>query len=190
MFVFVDLSWRRGLCAKKSRRGTAIDKKRTGGRRRRERGAGGRERCSGWPRCELCDCAVLKSARASSRQTVPLRALRKEPQSEFVLCFLIENEFEISNEFIWYVYIEADQLVGPVVWLVGHYATEMVPAAYVLSQTLQGPPSGPTGPRSILNNVKPQDVPINDAPVPWLALRSRSHYVERRAWTSVFHMRR
>ena len=27
MFVFVDLSWRRGLCAKKSRRGTAIDKK-------------------------------------------------------------------------------------------------------------------------------------------------------------------
>ena len=27
VFVFVDLSWRRGLCAKKSRRGTAIDKK-------------------------------------------------------------------------------------------------------------------------------------------------------------------
>ena len=27
VFVFVDLSWRRGLCAKKSRRGTAIEKK-------------------------------------------------------------------------------------------------------------------------------------------------------------------
>ena len=27
VFVFVDLSWRRGLYAKKSRRGTAIDKK-------------------------------------------------------------------------------------------------------------------------------------------------------------------
>ena len=62
VFVFVDLSWRRGLCAKKSRRGTAIDKKMTGGRRRRERGAGGRERCMGWPRCEHCDCAALKSA--------------------------------------------------------------------------------------------------------------------------------
>ena len=33
MFVFVDLSWRRWLCAKKSRRGTAIDKKMTGSRR-------------------------------------------------------------------------------------------------------------------------------------------------------------
>ena len=27
MFVFVDLSWRRGLCAKKLQGGTAIDKK-------------------------------------------------------------------------------------------------------------------------------------------------------------------
>ena len=27
VFVFVDLSWRRWLCAKKLRRGTAIDKK-------------------------------------------------------------------------------------------------------------------------------------------------------------------
>ena len=30
VFVFVDLSWRRGLCAKKPRRGTAIDQKMTG----------------------------------------------------------------------------------------------------------------------------------------------------------------
>ena len=42
VFVFVDLSWRRWLSAKKSRRGTAIVKKMTGGRRGRERGAGGR----------------------------------------------------------------------------------------------------------------------------------------------------
>ena len=52
----------------------------------------------GWPRCELWDCAAIKSARAGSRQTVCRRALRKEPRSEFVLCFLNENEFEISNE--------------------------------------------------------------------------------------------
>ena len=97
VFVFVDLSWRRGLCAKKSRRGTAIEKKMTGGRRRRERGAGGRARCVWWPRCEHCDCAALKSARAGSRQKVPRRALRKEPRSDFFSCFLNENEFEIRN---------------------------------------------------------------------------------------------
>ena len=45
VFVFVDLKWRRRLCANKSRRGTAIDpKKMTGSRLRRERGAGGQER--------------------------------------------------------------------------------------------------------------------------------------------------
>ena len=97
VFVFVDLSWSHGLCAKKSRRGTAIEKKMTGGRRRRERGAGGRARCVWWPRCEHCDCAALKSARAGSRQKVPRRALRKEPQSDFFSCFLNENEFEIRN---------------------------------------------------------------------------------------------
>ena len=50
VFVFVDLSWSHGLCAKKPRRGTAIEKKMTGGRRRRERGAGregGRDACGG-----------------------------------------------------------------------------------------------------------------------------------------------
>ena len=30
VFVFAELSWRRGLCVKKSRRGTAIDKKKEG----------------------------------------------------------------------------------------------------------------------------------------------------------------
>ena len=48
MFVFVDLSWRRGLCAKKSRRGTAIEKKGqavdAGGSAARE---GGRDACGG-----------------------------------------------------------------------------------------------------------------------------------------------
>ena len=83
VFVFVDFSCRHGLCAKKSRRGTAIEKKMTGGRRRWKRGAGGRARCVWWPRCEHCDCAALKSARAGSRQKVSRRALRKEPQSDF-----------------------------------------------------------------------------------------------------------
>ena len=84
VFVFVHLSWRRGLCAKKSRRGTAIDQtKMAGGRRRRERGAGGPERCMRWPRCELCGCAALKSARDGSRQKMSRRALRKEPRSFF-----------------------------------------------------------------------------------------------------------
>ena len=49
VFVFVDLSWRRGLCAKKSRRGTAIDKKKrqavdAGGGAAQE---GGRDACGG-----------------------------------------------------------------------------------------------------------------------------------------------
>ena len=48
VFVFVDLSWRRGLCAKKSRRGTAIEKKwqavDAGGSAARE---GGRDACGG-----------------------------------------------------------------------------------------------------------------------------------------------
>ena len=83
VFVFVDLSWPRGLCTKKSRRGTAIEKKMTGGRRTRERGAGGRAQCVWWPRCDHCGCAALKSARAGSRQKVPRRALRKEPRSDF-----------------------------------------------------------------------------------------------------------
>ena len=70
---------------------------------------------------------------------MPRRALRKVPRSEFVLCFLNENEFEISNELTWHVYLEADQLVGPVVELVRRTAIEMVPAACVSSQTLQRP---------------------------------------------------
>ena len=98
VFVFVDLSWRHGLCAKKSRRGTAIEKKMTGGRRRRERGAGGRARCVWWPRCALLGCAALKSAHLSSRQTVPRRALRKEPRGDLFSWFLNENEFEIRSE--------------------------------------------------------------------------------------------
>ena len=99
MFGFVDLSWRRGLCAEKSRRGTAIDKKkRTGGRRGRECGAGGQARCVWWPRCALLGCAALKCAHLSSQQKVPRRALRKEPQSDLVSWFLNENEFELRNE--------------------------------------------------------------------------------------------
>ena len=49
VFVFVDLSWRRWLCAKKSRRGTAIVKKKgqavdAGGSAARE---GERDACGG-----------------------------------------------------------------------------------------------------------------------------------------------
>ena len=97
VFVFVVLSWRRRLCAKKSRRGTTIENKMIGGRRRRERGAGGRARCVWWSRRERCDCAALKSPRAGSRQKVPRRALRKKPRSDFFSCFLNENELEIRN---------------------------------------------------------------------------------------------
>jgi len=96
--VFADWSWRRWLCAKKSQRGTAIVKKMTGGRRGRERGAGGRARCVWWPRGALLGCAALKSAHLSSRQTVPRRALRKEPRGDLFSWFLNENEFEIRSE--------------------------------------------------------------------------------------------
>ena len=44
--VFADLSWRRGLCAKKPRDGIADGEKMTGGRLRRERGAGRRKETS------------------------------------------------------------------------------------------------------------------------------------------------
>ena len=101
MFVFVDLSWRRGLCAKKSRHGTAIDLKKwqtvdAGGSAARE---GTRHACGGrgahfW----LLGSAALKKAHLSSRPTVPRRALIKEPRSDFFLCFLNENEFELRNE--------------------------------------------------------------------------------------------
>ena len=98
VLVFAELRWRRWLCAKKSRRGTAMDKKMTGCRRGRERGAGGRAQCMWWPRSALLGCAALKSAHLSSRQTVPRRALRKEPRSDLFSCFLNENEFELHNE--------------------------------------------------------------------------------------------
>ena len=42
VFVFVDLSWRRWLCAKKSRRGTAIVKKKNDRRSTREGARRGR----------------------------------------------------------------------------------------------------------------------------------------------------
>ena len=125
VFVFVDLSWRSELCAKKSRREIAIEEKMTGGRRRWERGAGGRTRCVGWPRCEHCDCAALKNARAGSRQKVPRRALRKETRSDLFSWFLNENEFELRNELTWHVDFEVDQLVGPVVALVEQNAIEL-----------------------------------------------------------------
>ena len=48
VFVFAEFSWRRGLCVKKSRRGSAIDKKGqavdAGGSAARE---GGRDACGG-----------------------------------------------------------------------------------------------------------------------------------------------
>ena len=96
--AFADLSWRRGLCAKKPRVGIANGGKVTGGRRRRKRGAGGRARCMRWSRRALLGCAALKSAHLSSRQTVPRRALRKEPRGDLFSWFLNENEFEIRSE--------------------------------------------------------------------------------------------
>ena len=129
VLVFAELRWRRWLCAKKSRRGTAIEKNKWQAadcRRGRERGAGGRARCVWWPRGALLGCAALKSAHLSSRQTVPRRALRrKEPRSDFFVCFLNENEFELRNELTWHVGLEADQLAGPVVALVEQNAIEL-----------------------------------------------------------------
>ena len=53
------------------------------------------------------------------------RALRKEPRGDLFLWFLNENEFELRNELTWHVYLEADQLVGPVVALVEQNAIEL-----------------------------------------------------------------
>ena len=78
-----------------------------------------------WPRCALLGCAALKSAHLSSRQTVPRRALRKEPRGDLFSWFLNENEFEIRSELAWHVDLEADQLVGPVVALAEQNAIEL-----------------------------------------------------------------
>ena len=56
--VFADLSWRRGLCAKKPRGGIANGGKVARCRRRRKRGAGGRARCMRWSRRALFGCAA------------------------------------------------------------------------------------------------------------------------------------
>ena len=86
--VFADLSWRRGLCAKKPRVGIANGGKVTGGRRRRKRGAGGRARCMRWSRRALFGCAALKSAHPSSRQTVSAEVAEERARSGLVWVFL------------------------------------------------------------------------------------------------------
>ena len=59
---------------------------------------GGRDACGGrGASIVIVRHLKVKSARAGSRQKVPRRALRKEPQSDFFSCFLNENEFEIRN---------------------------------------------------------------------------------------------
>ena len=78
--VFADLSWRRGLCAKKPRVGIANGGKVTGGRRRRKRGAGGRSRRVCWPQCALCGCAALKRAHLTSPQTVSATVQNNKPK--------------------------------------------------------------------------------------------------------------
>ena len=70
--AFADLSWRRGLCAKKPRVGIANGGKVTGGRRRRKRGAGGRARCMRWSRRALFGCAALNSAHPTVSGLGPL----------------------------------------------------------------------------------------------------------------------
>ena len=84
--VFADLSWRRGLCAKKPRDGIADGEKMTGGRLRRERGAGRRPVCVGRQRCELGGCLAPKGARLTSRPTVVAREVVWESRSDLSLC--------------------------------------------------------------------------------------------------------
>ena len=74
VLVFAELRWRRWLCAKKSRRGTAMDKKRAGCRRGRERGAGGRARCVWWPRSALLVEEIQRKSRV--REWTPQNAPR------------------------------------------------------------------------------------------------------------------
>ena len=81
-----------------------------------------------WPRCALLGCAALKSAHLSSRQTVPRRALRKEPRSDLFFMVLERKRvrtFELRNELTWHVDLGADQLVGPVVALAEQNAIEL-----------------------------------------------------------------
>ena len=135
MIVFVEVGWRRGLGAEKPRSGSGKAKQGPGGRRRRKRGAGGWARCMWWPQRALFGCAALKSAHASSRQTVSAEVAENKPKSGLVRVFLDRSAVEVHAERARVVRLEPDQLVGLVVELAEQNAIDLVRAPLVSSHT-------------------------------------------------------
>ena len=88
-----------------------------------------------WPRRALFGCAALKSAHASSRQTVSAEVAENKSKSGLVRVFLDRSAVEVHNERARVVRLEPDQLVGLLVEVVEQNAIELVHAPLVSSHT-------------------------------------------------------
>ena len=88
-----------------------------------------------WPRRALFGCAALKSAHASSRQTVSAEVAENKPKSCLVRVFLDRSAVEVHAERARVVRLEPDQLVGLLVELVEQNAIELFHAPLVSSHT-------------------------------------------------------
>ena len=88
-----------------------------------------------WPRRALFGCAALKSAHASSRQTVSAEVAENKPKSGLVRVFLDRSAVEVHNERARVVRLEPDQLVGLLVELAEQNAIDLVRAPLVSSHT-------------------------------------------------------
>ena len=88
-----------------------------------------------WPRRALFGCAALKSAHASSRQTVSAEVAEIKPKSDLAVVFLDRIAVDTSKERVRRVRLDGDHLVGPVVELEEQNAIELVPAPLASSHT-------------------------------------------------------
>ena len=88
-----------------------------------------------WPQRALFGCAALKSAHASSRQTVSAEVAENKPKSGLVRVFLDRSAVEVHAERARVVRLEPDQLVGLVVELAEQNAIDLVPAVVASSHT-------------------------------------------------------
>ena len=88
-----------------------------------------------WPQRALFGCAALKSAHASSRQTVSAEVAENKSKSGLVRVFLDRSAVEVHAERARVVRLEPDQLVGLVVELAEQNAIDLVRAPLVSSHT-------------------------------------------------------
>ena len=65
-----------------------------------------------WPQRALFGCAALKSAHASSRQTVPAEVAENKSKSDLAVVFLDRIAVDTSKERARRVRLDGDHLVG------------------------------------------------------------------------------